>query len=86
MILNDVSANRTAFNRARMEACRREKEDLLRRMGWNPTPGRENPSAGISGLLCWYYGGEGFRDRDPRMIPLQRVRKFARFYARIKAA
>ena len=86
MILEDVAANRTAFSRARMEACRREKEDLLRRMGWNPMPGRENPSAGIAGLLCWYYGGEGFRDRDPRMIPLQRVRKFARFYARIKAA
>ena len=85
MILDDVASNRVAFSRARMEASRQEKEDLLRRMGWNPTPGRENLSAGIAGLLCWYYGGEGFRDRDPRMIPLQRVKKFVRHVLRLAA-
>ena len=85
MILDDVASNRVAFSRARMEASRQEKEALLRRMGWNPMPGRENLSAGIAGLLCWYYGGEGFRDRDPRMIPLLRVKKFVRHVLRLAA-
>lgn len=84
MTVNDVAANRRALDLARRDALEHEKDSLLSILGFAPE-GRQGDLAGrpsdrIAGLLLWYFGGESSRYRDPREIPLPKIKNFARHY------
>jgi len=90
MTLNDLPLIRSALDRARGEALALEKENLLRRLGISPACGpakTDSPQEGarIRGLLVWYFGGETARCRDPREIPLPKIKEFVRYYTSIAA-
>jgi hypothetical protein len=71
MTLNAIRENRREFDRALSLVLRREKEELLEKMG----------QAHRLGLRVWYFGGPSAKDRDPRQIPLSKIREFVRYYA-----
>lgn len=90
MTLNDLPEIRSVLDRARGEALALEKDNLLRRMGYSPAGGPAKTdshpgSAKISGLLVWYFGGVTAKCRDPREIPLPKIKEFARYYTSIAA-
>jgi hypothetical protein len=69
MKLGDVPANREAFDAVLRAILAEPRESLLGRIGPR-TPG----------LLVWFYGAGG-ESRNPREIPLVKVREFVRKYA-----
>ena len=69
MTINDVVENREAFDAVERAILAEPRESLLRRLGPR-TPG----------LLVWFYGAGG-ESRNPREIPVVKVREFVRKYA-----
>jgi len=69
MTLGDVPENRAAFDAVLRAILAEPRESLLLRVGPR-TPG----------LLVWFYGAGG-ESRNPREIPLGKVREFVRKYA-----
>lgn len=75
MTLDAIQENRREFDRALGHALRLEKDKLLERM---------SPAHRL-GLRVWYFGGPSAKDRDPRQIPLPKIKEFVRYYARLAA-
>lgn len=69
MTLNDVVVNREAFDAVERAILAEPRESLLRLLGPR-TPG----------LLVWHYGAGG-ESRNPREIPMAKLREFVRKYA-----
>jgi hypothetical protein len=69
MTINDVVANREAFDAVLRAILAEPRESLLRLLGPR-TPG----------LLVWFYGAGG-ESRNPREIPVVKVQEFVRKYA-----
>ena len=69
MKLNDVPANREAFDAVERAILADRQDSLLRLLGPR-TPG----------LLVWHYGAGG-EARNPREIPIAKIQEFAQKYA-----
>jgi hypothetical protein len=69
MTLNDVARNREELDKAEGAILARNKDSLLRLVGPR-TPG----------LLVWYHGAGG-EHRNPRDIPVDKIREFVQKYA-----
>lgn len=75
MTLNAICENRREFDRALDLALKREKEELLEKLG----------QAHRLGLKIWYFGGPSAKDRDPRQVPLSKIKEFVRHYTSMAA-
>ncbi len=69
MKLNDVVENREEFDKAEQALLAERQESILRRLG-PATPG----------LLVWHFGAGG-ENRNPRDIPVEKIREFVQKYA-----